>query len=220
VGRDFLVAPILTPGWSYSPPQPTSRSVYLPAGSQWYAFKDNAAPLDAPVDGGTLIPSWNADLSQVPLYVRAGAILPFRELEQWVGQLAQNPLTINIYPGPDSTYTLYQDDGITTEAQGRNGVYRVTEISHQGISGGQSVRVLRTYDNYPDIPETFYYIALLGTRNPSSVTLGKNPLTNVGDPGSLSQSPASAYYWNSDLQITFAKVYDTAADVTLTAEYF
>jgi alpha-glucosidase len=221
VGGDFLVAPILTPGWSNSPPQPTSRSVYLPAGSQWYAFKDNAAPLDAPVDGGTLIPSWSADLSQVPIYVRAGAILPFRELEQWVGQLAQNPLTINIYPGPDSTYTLYQDDGITTEAQApKNPVYRVTEISHQGIPGGQSVRVLRTYDNYPQIPESFYYIALLGTRNPSSVTLGDGTLTNVGDPGSLSQSPESAYYWNRDLQITFAKVFDTAADQTLTAEYF
>jgi alpha-glucosidase len=198
--------------------------VYLPAGSQWYAFKDNAAPLDAPVDGGTLIPSWTADLSQVPIYVRAGAILPFRELEQWVGQLAQNPLTINIYPGTDSTYTLYQDDGITTQAE-TDGTYRVTQISHQGIEGGQRVRVLRTYDEYPG-PQTpvppagFYYVALLGTRNPSSLMLGADPLPDVGNPGSLSQSPENAYYWNSDLQITFAKVFDTAPDVTLTAEYF
>jgi alpha-glucosidase len=222
VGRDFLVAPILTPGWSLDPPQPTSRSVYLPAGSQWYAFMDNQYPLAGPVDGGTLIGSWNADLSQVPVYVRAGAILPFRELEQWVGQLAQNPITFNVYPGPDSSYTLYQDDGITTQAQpqdGKGGAYRVTQVSHQGISGGQSVRVQRAYDQYTP-PEPFYYVALLGTRNPSSVAGDGAALPDVGDPGSLAQSPVNAYYWNAGIQITFVKVFDTEPDVTLTALYF
>jgi alpha-glucosidase len=218
VGRDFLVAPILVPGWSFDPPQPTSRSVYLPAGSQWYAFMDNQYPLAAPVDGGTLIGSWNADLSQVPIYVRAGAILPFRELEQWVGQLPQNPITFNVYPGVDSSYTLYQDDGITTQAQA-DGAYRVTEVSHQGISGGQSVRVERTYDQYTP-PEPFYFVALLGTRNPSSVVVDGAALPDVGDPASLSQSPVNAYYWNAGIQITFVKVFDTAPDVTVTALYF
>ncbi|HET7463856.1 MAG TPA: TIM-barrel domain-containing protein [Longimicrobium sp.] len=218
VGRDFLVAPVLTQGWSLTPPQPTSRSVYLPAGSQWYAFKDNQYPLDAPVDGGTLIGSWTADLSQVPLYVRAGAILPFRELEQWVGQLAQNPLTFNIYPGPDSSYTLYQDDGITTQAQDA-GTYRVTQVSHQGVEGGQNVRVQRVHDAYAP-PEPFYYVALLGTRHPSSVSAAGAALADVGDPASLAASPVSAYYWNSGIQVTFVKVFDTAPDVTVTALYF
>jgi alpha-glucosidase len=215
VGRDFLVAPILTQGWSFSPPQPTSRSVYLPAGSQWYAFMDNQYPLQAPVDGGTLIPSWNADLSQVPVYVRAGAILPFRELEQWVGQLAQNPLTLNVYPGPDGSYTLYQDDGITTQAE-NDGAYRLTTVSHAAVPGGRSVRVLRTYDHFTPA-ETFYYVALLGTQHPSSVSLAGADLPDVGDPGSLAASPASAYYWNASIQITFVKVFDTDADATVTA---
>ena len=39
-----------------------------------------------------------ADLNLVPIYVRAGAILPFCALEQWVGQLSPNPLTFNCYP--------------------------------------------------------------------------------------------------------------------------
>lgn len=219
VGRDFLVAPILFQGWSLEPPQPTSRSVYLPAGSQWYAFMDNQYPLQAPVDGGTLIGSWTASLAQVPIYVRAGAILPFCELEQWVGQLPENPLTFNVYPGPDSTYTLYQDDGITTQAADpKLRAYRVTQVSHQAVGGGRNVRVQRTYDNYTP-PAKFYYVALLGTRAPASVSIGGAALPDVGDPTTLAGSSTNAYYWNAGIQITFIKVFDTAPDVTVTALY-
>ncbi|HEX8823427.1 MAG TPA: TIM-barrel domain-containing protein [Archangium sp.] len=215
IGRDFLVAPITQPGTG-NPPVAT-RSVYLPAGSQWYAFKDNQAPLDAAVEGGTLLDNWVAALDQAPIYVRAGAILPFRELEQYVGELSENPLTFNIYPGQDSTYSLYQDDGVTTQAE-LNQTYRLTEISHQGISGGQNVRVQRVFDQYTP-PEKFYYIALLGTRAPSSITLDNAALPNVGDPDSLAASDGNAYYWNDSLQITFIKVFDNQSDLTVTAMY-
>jgi alpha-glucosidase len=215
IGRDFLVASIINPGQG-NPPVAT-RSVYLPAGSQWYAFKDNQYPLDAPVDGGTLIQDWVADLGQVPIYVRAGAILPFRELEQYVGELPENPLTFNIYPGPDSTYSLYQDDGTTTQAELEQ-AYRLTELSHQGIPGGQNIRVRRVFDQYSP-PEKFYYIALLGTRAPSSVTLGDTALPDAGTPDNLAASQRNAYYWNASIQITFIKIFDTQPDLTVTAMY-
>lgn len=218
VGRDFLVAPIVTQHETANPPTAPTRSVYLPSGSQWYAFKDNQYPLDAPVNGGTLIDNWNASLDQVPLYVREGAILPFRQLEQYVGELPENPLTFNIYPGRDSEYRLYLDDGSTTGAL-NDKAYRLTRVSHQGIQGGQNVRVQRLWDNYTP-PERYFFIALLGTRHPSSVTLGKTPLQDVGTPDNLSASPGNAYYWNESLQVTFIKVFDTQPDITVTALYF
>ncbi len=218
VGRDFLVAPIVAQHESLPGPTPPLRDVYLPAGSQWYAFQDNIAPLLSPVDGGQLIRNYYADLSLVPVYVRAGAILPMRELEQYIGQLAVNPLTFNIYPGPDSRYRLYLDDGISMDAADK-GVYRLTEISHQGISGGQNIRIRRISDNYSP-PEPFYYVALLGTRHPSSVSAAGAALDDVGNPAALSSSPVNAYYWNSSIQITFIKIYDLAADVTMTALYY
>jgi alpha-glucosidase len=217
VGHDFLVAPILTPGDPNNFQRPCTRNVYLPATSSWYAFKDNTAPLDAPVPGGSSF-GWTATLSQVPIYIRAGAILPFRELEQWVGQLPQNPLTFNIYPGPDSSYQLYQDDGITTENASRQ-AYRLTTVSHRQVPGGQSVRVQRITDNYTP-PEEFYFIAILGaTRNPSSVSIGAANVPDVGGPSRLSSSPVDAFYWNSSIQIAFVKVYDVAADVTVTITF-
>jgi alpha-glucosidase len=206
VGSDVLVAPVLTTSWN--------RTVYLPAGSQWYSFQDNRAKLEPSVPGGSTF-NYFAPLDLVPIYIRAGAILPMRELEQYVGQLAQNPLTINVYPGPDSTYRLYQDDGITFDAEDK-GTYRLTEISHRGIPGGQDIRVRRTSDKYTP-PEPFYFVALPGTRHPSSVTVAGAPLRDVQSPVNLAASTANAYYWNASIEVTFIKVFDTAADVTITA---
>jgi alpha-glucosidase len=213
VGHDFLVAPIVTQHDSAQPPSPPVRQVYLPAGSQWYAFKDNRSPIDAPVNGGSFF-SYFAPLDQVPIYIRAGAILPMRELEQWIGQMPQNPITINIYPGPDSTYRLYQDDGISFDAQDHQ-TFRITEISHTGIAGGQSVRIHRTQDNYHP-PEPFFFVAFCGTRHPSSVSLAGAGLPDVGGPDALIAAAANAYYFNASIQVTFVKIFDTSPDMTLT----
>ncbi|MDB5313822.1 MAG: hypothetical protein JWO38_8024 [Gemmataceae bacterium] len=206
VGRDLFVAPIVTRG---NP----NRDVYLPAGSDWYSFKDNRARLDAPVPGGSRF-NYYAPLDLVPVYVRAGAILPMRELEQYVGELRENPLTLNIYPGPDRTYTLYQDDGISFEAQDA-GDFRVTEVSHRGVPGGQVVRVRRVTDRYTP-PEKFYFVGFPGTRHPISVTAAGHPLPDVGTPENLAGSPTSAYYWNASIEVTFVKLFDTDPDVGLT----
>jgi alpha-glucosidase len=214
VGRDVLVAPILAQHDTADPPSAPVRQVYVPGGSQWYSFKDNRAKLEPAVPGGSTF-SYYAPLDLVPIYIRAGAILPMRELEQYVGQLAKNPLTINVYPGPDSTYQLYQDDGITFDAQDK-GTYRVTELSHRGIAGGQAVRVHRTYDRYRP-PEDSYFVALPGTRHPSSVSVGGNALADVGSPDKLAASSSDAYYWNSDIEVTYIKIFDASPDVTVTA---
>jgi alpha-glucosidase len=215
VGRDLLIAPIVSQHITTNPPSPPIRQVYLPAASQWYAFKDNRVKLDPAVPGGTLIPDWYASLDLVPIYVRAGAILPTRELEQYVGQLAQNPLTFNIYPGPDSTYRSYLDDGITLDAQ-TNNRFRITDIRHIGIPGGQQINVDRVSDNYLP-PETFFFVALPGTRHPSAITLNGLAVPDVGtnQPANLQAATAPAYYWNSDIEVTFVKVFDTLPNLTL-----
>ncbi|HMG33252.1 MAG TPA: TIM-barrel domain-containing protein [Blastocatellia bacterium] len=142
VGEDFLVAPLLQPHETANPPSAPIRSVYLPAGSDWYAFMDNKAPLVGAVPGGTLVTNYFAGLDLVPIYVRAGAILPFCELEQWIGQLGANPLTFNCYPGPDrwsdsQAYTLYQDDGVTNDYV--RGASRVSRIYQRTLNNAGAV---------------------------------------------------------------------------------
>lgn len=98
-GRDILVAPVVEQG-------ATSRTLYLPRGA-WYDFWDNTQH-----DGGREI-TRAVDLSTVPLYVRAGAIIPMGPLKQYTSEPVDGPLTLTVYPGVDGAATLYEDDGET-----------------------------------------------------------------------------------------------------------
>jgi len=226
VGGDFLVAPVITQHLTANPPTSPVRDVYLPAGSDWYAFMDNTAPLAAAVPGGTYISNYYADLTLVPIYIRAGAILPFSDLEQWVGQLPENPLTFNCYPGPDrwtdaQAYELYQDDGISVQAA--QGKYRLSRIYQQTVNNNGSVqrqiRVARVTDAYTP-PAPFYYLAILGSiSSANQVTRDGTSLPNVGDPDSLEAATADAWYWNESINIVFVKVFDNRSDTTVVAAY-
>ena len=151
-----------------------------------------------------------------------------RELEQYIGELysegKQNPITFCIYPGRDNKYTLYlDDDGKTRNAETKK-IYRVTEISHEGIENGQRVRVKRLHDKYKP-PETFYYVALLGTTAPKSVNVGKVALpkkteeTDEAASKALTESDVDAYYHNGFLDITYIKIFDKANDITIDATF-
>ena len=218
VGRDFLVAPILQQHDTANPPTAPVRNVYLPAGSEWYAFKNNEHPLDPPVDGGTLITNWYAPLTgdplfQVPMYVRAGAILPMRDSgQQYIDPSQAVPITFNVYPGPDRSFDLYLDDGISAAPA----PYRLTRISHTGVPEGQQVRVQRVVDDYAP-PEDFFYVSFPATVAPSSVAAAGQPLADAGNPQALASSTSNAYYYNSSLSQTFIKIFDNAPDITVEA---
>ena len=97
-------------------------------------------PLEAPVDGGVefdfYAPWDDPSKDNCAIYIREGAIIPKRELEQYIGELysqgKMNPITFSIYPGRNSSYKLYlDDDGITNNAE-KAGEYRLTQINHEG----------------------------------------------------------------------------------------
>ncbi len=96
-GRDMLVAPVVEQG-------STSRKVYLPRGD-WYDFWTSER-----VQGGVEIQR-AVDLETMPLYVRAGTILPLGPVKQYVAEKVNQPLSLTIYPGADSSFLLYEDDG-------------------------------------------------------------------------------------------------------------
>jgi alpha-glucosidase/alpha-D-xyloside xylohydrolase len=96
-GRDVLVAPVVEKGAS-------ERKLYLPRGA-WYDFWTNEKH-----EGGSEI-SRKVDLETLPLYVRAGAIVPMGPLKQYTGEKVEGPLDISVYPGADGSFLLYEDDG-------------------------------------------------------------------------------------------------------------
>ena len=100
-GRDLLIAPVFAPG-------ATSRVTYLPAGL-WYDWWSGEQ-----LTGGRDV-TRQVDLSTMPIYVRAGAIIPFDPVRQYTGQAITEPTTLKVFTGVDGRSTLYEDDGITLE---------------------------------------------------------------------------------------------------------
>ena len=98
-GRDVLVSPVVERGAA-------SRRLYLPRGT-WFDFWTEDR-----VEGGREIER-KVDLATMPLHVRAGAILPFGPVRQYVDEPVDAPLSLVIYPGADGEFTLYEDDGMT-----------------------------------------------------------------------------------------------------------
>ena len=96
-GRNVLVAPVVEKAAE-------TRQVYLPAGG-WYDFWTQEH-----IEGGREI-NRNVDLGTMPLYLRAGSILPLGPVKQFVGEKVDQPLSISIYPGDDASFLLYEDDG-------------------------------------------------------------------------------------------------------------
>jgi YD repeat-containing protein len=98
-GPAFLVAPVTEQG-------ATSRAVYLPAGADWYNFWTAER-----VPGGQTI-SVPAPIDTIPLFVRAGSIVPLGSPVESTHQ-AQTIEKIRVYPGADASFTLFSDDGRT-----------------------------------------------------------------------------------------------------------
>ena len=63
-------------------------------------------------EGGREI-SRNVDLETMPLYVRAGSILPLGPVKQYTQERVDQPLSISIYPGENASFLVYEDDGIS-----------------------------------------------------------------------------------------------------------
>ena len=97
-GPAFLVAPVA----SF---KSTSRPVYLPAGSTWIDFETGKRH-----EGGQTIEA-AAPLQRMPLFVRAGSIVPRTVVQQYVDEQPAAPLTIEVYTGADGSFSLYEDEG-------------------------------------------------------------------------------------------------------------
>ena len=116
-GRALLVAPVVHAQYTpekvayddtpvdFSPAR--STQVYLPKGSDWYDFWTGER-----LKGGRTV-TRETHLDTVPLYARAGAIIPLGPDVQYSGEKPWDDLEVRVYPGADGRFVLYEDEGDT-----------------------------------------------------------------------------------------------------------
>jgi alpha-D-xyloside xylohydrolase len=165
-GPAFLVNPVTTAG-------ATSRSVYLPAGT-WYDFWTGST-----ATGGATTMT-DAPLSRIPLYVRAGSIVPMGPMIQYAMQ-AIDPLEIRIYKGQDGSFSLYEDDGDTYDYE--TGSYSTIQFTWS--DSGKTLTIGARSGSYAGMPMTrTFNVVWVGASHGTDVGVTATPDKVVNYDGS------------------------------------
>ena len=143
-GPALMVNPVLEAG-------ATTRRVYLPKDTTWYDFWTGEK-----LTGGQRIEA-AAPLERLPLYVRAGSILPLGPEEEYADEKPNGPIELRIYPGADGTFTLYNDEGDNYDYE--KGAHSTTTITWSDAT--RTLSIAARQGTYPNMPrETTFHIVV------------------------------------------------------------
>jgi len=158
-GPSLLVSPVLQANIS-------RRSLYLPDAPAWYDFWTGALQ-----KGGRETES-DAPLDRIPLFVRAGSILPLGPEIEYAGEKPAGPIELRIYAGDDGNFELYQDTGDSYDYERGN-----RSLIH--LHWSQQTRTLTISDrqgSYPEMPATIRFnIIWVSTGHGSGTGPASNP---------------------------------------------
>ena len=202
-GRDILVANVLEPG-------ARTWKVYLPAGSKWYDWNDHFACYE----GGQTI-EIPVEISTIPLFLREGAIVPMASNQ--LMSMANDHMTslhLTVVPGADSSYTLYDDDGVTNDFKA--GVCRKTEIT---VSGASVVQVkFAAEGSYTDFVEDVTVEMVRKDRSPFWVALDGRKLEHYLNRRKF-DAAAEGWYYSQTKRAVLVKYANPRRDAVLTISF-
>ena len=118
-GPAFLVAPVYEYG-------ARSREVYFPECEGWYDFNDGSF-----IKGGTTA-MVKAPYERMPLYVRAGSIVPFGPEIQWSDEKPADVIDLYVYKGADGSFTLYEDENVNYNYE--KGLYSMIDFTYDDLT--------------------------------------------------------------------------------------
>lgn len=180
-GPYLLVAPVVTEG-------ATRRSLYLPSGSNWRDYYT-----DQLYAGGQEV-SVSAPLQSIPVFVRAGAIIPSGPVMQYVTEPVAPQRTVDLYPGPAGSFTLYEDDGESLAYTTGDHLYtRLSQIQRLGVRRFSIQRVAGQWQP-PAQPWWLRFHAV--STMPMTVTLNGEALARTPTQTRL-QSVSRGWFYNA-----------------------
>ena len=167
-GEWFLVAPVYEDS-------PVRNDIYLPAG-RWIDYWDGQE-----FNGPMVLNGYAAPLDKLPLFVRAGAIIPMYPEMLHDREKPKDPVTLDIYPSGKTSFSLYEDDGGTQEYRGGAFARTLIEVDSPKLldsAGGQvTIAVGAAKGKYKDMPASRSYLVDVHVASkPASVKLGDRAL--------------------------------------------
>jgi alpha-D-xyloside xylohydrolase len=155
-GRSFLVAPITEPGVS-------KWNVYLPKTTTWYDFWTGKR-----FDGGQTLPI-AAPQDRIPVFVKAGSVVPMGKFLQYTSEKAMDTLEIRIYKGADGMFELYEDEGDGYQYEKGN----YTTIAFKWNEKSQSLTIGAVQGSFPNfLKKRIFNIVFVSENNGTGINEG------------------------------------------------
>lgn len=138
IGDQFMFGPALlvNPVYTY---KARSRKLYLPANTGWYDLYNGTY-----TEGGQYITA-DAPLDRIPLYVKAGSIVPFGPALQYTAQRPADTITLYVYTGANGKFTLYEDEGVNYNYE--KGQHSTINLTYDEAS--QTLTIGKREGNFP-----------------------------------------------------------------------
>jgi alpha-glucosidase (family GH31 glycosyl hydrolase) len=172
-------------------------SIYLPQG-KWTYYWDGRT-----FEGGRTLTNFRAPADELPVFVRAGAIIPMMPDMKYVGEKPIDPLMVDVYPEGTSTFTLYEDDGISYDYE--KGEYCTTEYQAVQRAGSVTLDIGTRKAPGAYVPPQRHYLFRVHTgSDPGKVYLDGTALEKQTLERALSASAGGWYYADGVAQIRFA----------------
>jgi alpha-glucosidase len=200
---DFMVGDWLLASGVYQQGA-TERWTYLPSGSDWYDFYTGEK-----IAGG-IWARQDAPLGRVPLYARAGGIVPMGPVMAYANQFQPDFLDLHVWPAPagfTTSFTLFEDDGESFDYLA--GDYAKTTFeSTRGTTN--FTFVIRDREGSYGTGPRHYYLKARDLDTPTAVTVNGNPI-----PYDANHAADSCYSYDAGSRMVIVKVPDTLSETTI-----
>ncbi|MGH2648670.1 MAG: TIM-barrel domain-containing protein, partial [Ginsengibacter sp.] len=177
-GEWFLVAPIFKS-------EGKRDSIYLPKG-KWIDYWNCKE-----YNGAVWLNNYNAPLQTLPLFVKAGAIIPMYPQMNYDGERRADTLTLDIYPFKKSSFNLYEDDGITREH--REGAFAKTLIEVDKKKNTE-IKINAAKGNYKGKYEKRIYLLEVHAALPSVVIINNKSIKHFSTKEAYENAVTGYYY--------------------------
>lgn len=207
-GDYLLAAPVIHQ-------EQTSKNIYLPQGTWIDYFRGNT------YTGGQTIhyPLNSVSWTDIPLFIKKGAIIPTQRVLDYVGQSPITMVNIDVFPDDQETsFTYYDDDGDSYGYEA--GQYFKQPITGQDLGAADtSVKIKAKEGSY--VPDVQYYLVKVQGRGATDVTINDGPITAYQNLESLKQANGEGWATGREIygdvtyiKVEAAKAYDKNISIT------
>ncbi|WP_187263097.1 glycoside hydrolase family 31 protein [Pontibacter beigongshangensis] len=186
-GDNMLICPVTTK-------EAKTRVVYLPEG-EWVEYWTG--------ERFTGKKHYNvvAPLDQLPIFVKAGAIIPMQDEVQYDDRKAWGDITFDIFPGGKSSFDLYEDDGLSEEY--KQGNFSITTVSAETVANGTTIKVGAAAGKH-QVPTRNYILKIHQDKAPTGIQAGSKNLATTTAAG-FAEAGTEGWYYDQEAKLLWVK---------------